>query len=365
VKITKVEPIVLAMPFTHGGPSTGFGGRDWTTLDYLILRVETDEGLVGFGEGFGYNIIPSTRAALTDVIAPLVLGADPAELGSIADRLERSLHLFGRSGPARYAQSALDLALWDIAGKRAGLPVHRLLGAAPRESVDAYASALWIGDPATVAREAERAAASGFRGFKLHETDPACVLAARQAVGPTVALSLDANCAWTVAEAIELGPRFAPADLVWWEEPIWPPESAEALAQLRAAVGIPLAAGENATTPTEIAALAGAGVCDYLQPSVTKVGGITGFIRLAEVALAHGAALVPHSPYFGPGLLATLQLAAVFPTMSWVEYLWASLDAPIYGSTTSPDADGRIAVPTAPGLGADPDPAVLKKYRVA
>ncbi|HWD02021.1 MAG TPA: mandelate racemase/muconate lactonizing enzyme family protein [Amycolatopsis sp.] len=365
MKITKVDPMVLALPFTHGGPATGFGGREWTTLDYLVVRVETDEGVVGFGEGFGYNIIPATRAALTEVVAPLVLGADPLEIGPIADRLERALHLFGRSGPARYAQSALDLALWDIKGKTAGLPVHRLLGAAPRASVDAYASALWIGDPARVAREAERAAAAGFRAVKLHETDPACVTAARQAVGSAAALSVDANCAWTVAEAIEVGRRFADADLIWWEEPLWPPESAEALRQLRASVPIPLAAGENATTPTEIAALACPGGCDYIQPSVTKVGGITGFLRLAEVALAHGATLVPHSPYFGPGLLATLQLAAVFPAMPWVEYLWASLERPIYGAVTVPDETGRIAVPTEPGLGADPDPTVLSKYRVA
>jgi L-alanine-DL-glutamate epimerase-like enolase superfamily enzyme len=365
VKITRIEPIVLAMPYTHAGSSTGFGGRDWTTLDYLILRVETDEGLVGYGEGFGYNIIPATRAALEKVIAPLIIGLDPADIDGIAAMLERKLHLFGRSGPTTYARGAVDLALWDLAGKRAGVPVYQLLGGVPREAVAAYASLLWLGDPATVAAECERAAAAGFAGVKLHETDPAAVRASRAAVGDDIDLMLDANCTWTPAEAIEAGHRFAPANLAWWEEPVWPPESAAGLRTVRAEVPIPLAAGENATTATEVEALAAPGGCDFIQPSVTKVGGITGFLPLARTALLKGAALVPHSPYFGPGMLATLHLAAAFPEIRWLEYLWATLDAPLFGEVALPGADGRVAVPGGPGLGADPDPAVLKKYRVA
>ena len=351
MKITKVEPIVLAMPYSHGGPSTGFGGRDWTTLDYLLLAIETDEGLVGYGEGFGYNIIPATRAALEQVIAPLIIGADPADIDGIAAMLERKLHLFGRSGPAIYARGAVDLALWDLAGKRAGVPVYQLLGARPRQAVTAYASLLWLGDPATVAAECERAAAAGFAGVKLHETDPAAVTAARAAVGDGTELMLDANCTWTPAAAVEAGRRFAPANLTWWEEPVWPPESAAGLREVRAGVSIPLAAGENATTVTEVAALSAPGGCDFIQPSVTKVGGITGFLPLARTALGNGAAIVPHSPYFGPGMLATLQLAAAFPEIKWLEYLWATLDAPVFGDVAVPGADGRVAIPAAPGLG--------------
>jgi D-galactarolactone cycloisomerase len=365
VKITKVEPIILAMPYTHGGPETGFGGRNWTTLDYLILRIETDDGLVGYGEGFGYNIIPATRAAIEEVIAPLIIGADPADIDGVNATLERKLHLFGRSGPVVYARSAVDLALWDLAGKRAGVPVYRLLGAQPRTSVPAYASLLWIGDPAAVADECERAASAGFGGIKLHETTPAAVHAARAAAGSGIALMLDANCTWTVAEAIGEGKRFLAANLTWWEEPVWPPESAVSLRELRAAVPIPLAAGENATTVTEVDALAAPGGCDFLQPSVTKVGGITGFTQLARTALGHGAALAPHSPYFGPGMLATLQLAAIFPEIGWLEYLWAALDAPVFGDVARPGPDGQVPIPDTPGLGADPDPAVLRKYRVA
>lgn len=370
MKITAIEPIVLTLPYTHGGPPTGFGGREWTTLDYLIVRVETDEGIVGYGEGFGYNIIPATRTALDTVIAPLVLGADPANIDGISSMLERTLVLFGRSGPSIYAQSALNLALWDIAGKRAGVPVSQLLGGQPedgrpRDSVRAYASLLWLGEPAVVAAECERAAAAGFAGVKLHETDAASVNAARAAVGPGTELMLDANCTWTVAEAIAAGHDFVPAGLAWWEEPLWPPESAAGLREIRAAVPIPLAAGENATTVAEFDALAAPGGCDYLQPSVTKTGGITGFTRLARAALERGASVVPHSPYFGPGLLATLQLAAVFPEIQWLEYLWAELAAPVFGDAGRPDSRGMVAVPGGPGLGADPDPEVVKKYRVA
>lgn len=365
MKITALETIVLQVPFTHGGPPTGFGGTTWTTMDVLVLRVETDEGLSGYGEAFGYGILPSVRTALDTLVGPMVLGRDSSQVRALTGELARTLHLFGRSGPAVFAVSALDLALWDLAGKRAGLSVSQLLGGSGRTHVPAYASLFRLTEPDVVARECARAQAAGYREVKLHEVLPANVATARGVLGPATPLMLDVNCAWSPREALEHARVLQPYELSWLEEPVWPPEDYRALREVRERSGIPLAAGENATTPHDFAGLAQAAGCDYLQPSVTKSGGLTGACQVAELAAQHGVGLAPHSPYFGPGLLATLQLAALFPAVRSVEHLYAQLAVPLYGEVGVPSPDGAFAIPTGPGLGADLDPEVLRRYRVA
>ena len=365
MKITALETIVLQVPFTHGGPPTGFGGTTWTTMDVLVLRVETDEGLAGYGEAFGYGILPSVRAALDTLVSPMMLGRDSSHVQALSAELLRTLHLFGRSGPAVFAVSALDLALWDLAGKRAGLPVAQLLGGSGRAEVPAYASLFRLSHAAVVAQETARAVAAGYREVKLHEVLPANVAVARGVVGDDVELMLDVNCAWTARDALEHALVLRACGLSWLEEPVWPPEDYGGLRAVREGSGVPVAAGENAGTLHDFSALAVEAGCDYLQPSVTKAGGITGFLQAAEVAARHGAALAPHSPYFGPGLLATLQMAAVFPAVRSVEHLYARLEAPLYGEAGVPGPDGRFRIPTGPGLGADLEPEVLRRYRVA
>lgn len=365
MEITAVETVVLQVPFTHGGPPTGFGGTVWTTMDVLVLRIDTDEGLSGYGEAFGYGALPAVRVALDTLVGPLVLGRDSSHVRALSAELLRTLHLFGRGGPAVFAVSAVDTALWDLAGKRAGLPVSQLLGGSGRTDVPAYASLFRLGEDELVARECAGAVAAGCSEVKLHEVRPEKVTVAREAVGGSVALMLDVNCAWTAREAVEHAAVLRSADLDWLEEPVWPPEDYRALREVRERGGVAVAAGENAFTGHDFASLATSAGCDFLQPSVTKAGGITGFLSVAELAARHGAALAPHSPYFGPGLLATLQMAALFPTVRSVEHLYARLEAPLYGDVGVPGPDGRFRIPDAPGLGADLDPEVLRRYRVA
>jgi len=365
VKITALETIVLQVPFTHGGPPTGFGGTTWTTMDVLVLRVDTDEGLSGYGEAFGYGILPSVRAALDTLVAPLVLGRDSSRVRALSAEVARTVHLFGRGGPAVFAVSALDLALWDLAGKRAGMSVSQLLGGSGRSHVPAYASLFRLGDPDLVTRESALAVAAGYTEVKLHEVLPANVAAARAAVGDAVELMLDVNCAWTPREAVEQAHALQPYGLAWLEEPVWPPEDYRAMHAVRVQTGVPVAAGENAATPHDFSCLATDAGCEFLQPSVTKAGGITGFTQVAELAARHGAQLAPHSPYFGPGLLGTLQMAALFPEVRSVEHLYARLEAPLFGDVGVPGKDGRFLVPNGPGLGAELDPEVLRRYRVA
>jgi L-alanine-DL-glutamate epimerase-like enolase superfamily enzyme len=364
MKITAIETMLLRLPFRHGGPPTGFGGKLWTTLDTLLVRVATDEGVTGWGEAFGYNVNEGTKATLDTLIAPLCIGRDPLAIGVLMADLQRKLHLFGRGGPVTYGLSGIDIALWDIAGKCAGLPLCRLLGGAARRQVRAYASLLRYGDAGVAARVAGEAAAAGYRHIKLHEIELAPVVSARRAVGGEIALMLDTNCPWSLAEARRMAARLAEHDLFWLEEPIWPPEDAAALAALRRDAAMPIAAGENAGSALHFAQLFAAGALDYAQPSVTKIGGIGEMLNVLALAEAANVAAVPHSPYFGPGLLATLHLLAAAPQEMLIERLYVELDAPLFGDLAAAPG-GLMTVPEGPGLGCDPDPAIIARYRAA
>ncbi|MGE0718812.1 MAG: mandelate racemase/muconate lactonizing enzyme family protein [Alphaproteobacteria bacterium] len=363
MKIAAIETKVVRLPFRHDGPPSGFGGTIWKTLDTLLVRVETDAGITGWGEAFGYNCIPATRAAIATQIAPLAIGMDARDIGAFARTVQHHLHNFGRNGPVTFGLSGIDIALWDIAGKAAGLPLHRLLGAAPRERVPVYASLLRYTAPDGVGRVTASAVARGFRHVKLHEVTVEAAAAARAAAGPDVAIMLDTNCPWSLDEALAIARRLEPLDLFWLEEPLWPPENHEGLAALRERTRIPIAAGENAASPTEFRTMFAARAVDVAQPSVTKIGGVTGMRQVMALAAAHNVQLTPHAPYFGPGLLATLQLIAAAPPTTLFERLHVELEASLFGEITQA-RDGMMAVPEAPGLGCDPDPHVIKQFEV-
>jgi len=234
MKITAIDTMLLRIPYRHSGPPTGFGGKVWTTLDTLLVRVDTDEGITGWGEAFGYNVNEGTKATIDTLIAPLCIGRDAAAIGALMADLQRKLHLFGRGGPVTYGLSGIDIALWDIAGKRAGEPLHRLLGGAARQKLRAYASLLRYGDPKVTARIAAEAVERGYRHVKLHEIEIAPVASARGATGADTAIMLDTNCPWSLGEATAMAKALAPHDLFWLEEPIWPPEDFAALARCAA-----------------------------------------------------------------------------------------------------------------------------------
>ena len=362
MKIAAIETIVVRLPYTQDGPPSGFGGKVWTTLDTLLVRVETDQGIVGWGEGFGYNCIAATKAAIDTQIAPLAIGRDARDIAGISRSLQQALHLFGRTGPVTFGLSGLDIALWDIAGKAAGLPVHRLLGGASHTSVPTYASMLRYTDPKIVAKVARKAAASGARHIKLHEITVEATAAARDAVGPDVAIMLDTNCPWTFDEALAIIPKLEPLDLFWLEEPLWPPENHEGLASLRDRFDVPIAAGENVMSPMEFAQMFAAGALDVAQSSVTKIGGISAMREVQALARNANVQWTPHAPYFGPGMLATLQLIAATPVPTLLERFFVTMTPSLYGDLTT-TVDGMIRVPDGPGLGRDPDPDVIAKFR--
>ena len=285
MKIIAIETHLIRVRADMGAAAGEFVAASWSRLDTLFLRVVTDQGLEGWGEGFGHAVCPATRVAIETMLAPAVLGQDARDIRGLHHRLAQHFHLYGRNGPLTYALSALDIALWDIAGKAAGLPLCRLLGAAPPlDGFAAYASLLRYSEPKLVGEAAARAAAQGYRHIKLHEIDIPQVAAARSAIGPDVPLMLDTNCPWTVAEAIGMAKRLRPFELTWLEEPVWPPEDHAGLARVRREGGIPIAAGENAAGLHDFRAQFAAGALDIAQPSVTKIGGITEVLRIAALA---------------------------------------------------------------------------------
>ncbi|MDX1434046.1 MAG: mandelate racemase/muconate lactonizing enzyme family protein, partial [Gammaproteobacteria bacterium] len=269
MKIASVEPIAIEIPFDHGGTPFGWGGQAWTRLSIVLVRVETDEGIVGWGEAFSYACRSAVHAAVRDMIAPVVVGSDARDIAGINRRLQRDLHLQGRYGITIFAISGLDIALWDIAGKAAGKPLCELLGGAPRDRIPGYASLYRYRDPEIVAERARAARAEGYPFIKLHEIAEREVAAARDAVGEGVPLMVDTNCPWTPAEARRRARELAPYDIYWLEEPIFPPEDFDSLARLQVDTGIPIAAGENACTAFEFQKMLAAGAVTYAQPSVT------------------------------------------------------------------------------------------------
>jgi L-alanine-DL-glutamate epimerase-like enolase superfamily enzyme len=362
MKIAAVESILASIPYKATGSAQRVAGQASPGLNMLLVKVTTEDGMIGWGEAFGHAVAPGTKAVLDSLVAPLLIGRDAGDIAGLMHELQRKLHLFGRGGPVVYALSGVDIALWDLAGKAAGLPLYRLLGGSRREVLQVYSSVLRCTDPAAVALCCREAVEAGFRHIKLHEIDVPSVRAAREAVGPDIEIMLDTNCPWSVSEAEDMARALAPFRLYWLEEPVWPPDDHAGLARVRAA-GSVTSAGENADNLHDFHSLFRARAIDIAQPSVSKIGGITEMRKIMALAEAFGVRVVPHCGYIGPGYLATLHLVASMPGGELVERLNMRLEAQVFGDLTeTPGA--RARVPQGPGLGRDPDLTIVERYRV-
>jgi L-alanine-DL-glutamate epimerase-like enolase superfamily enzyme len=364
--IDRIDTFPLRIPFRTGRGPGSAAEPARPPVDSLLVRVTTADGLQGWGEAFGFEATAVTRRAVHDLVAPLCAGRDPAQIGPLMREAQQRLQVFGRGGTVLHALSAVDTALWDIKGKTAGLPLRDLLGGGAA-SLPCYASLDPYGDAPAVRAAVRRAVDAGFGDVKLHERDVAAVRGAREEAGQDTRLMVDVNCPWTFPQALEAAGRLRELRLAWLEEPLWPPEDYAGLARLRAAAGIPLAAGENAGTPLDLGRLMDA--VDVVQPSPAKMGGVTELQGVFRAAAARGATVVPHTFYHGPGLLAAVHVTAALgahcalsPFGALVEWRRSDLEAFPYGAALLPD-HGRIAVPAGPGLGLDPDPDVLRAFQ--
>jgi D-galactarolactone cycloisomerase len=225
----------------------------------------------------------------------------------------------------------------------------------------AYASLLHYGDDALVKKNTGVACVQGYRHIKLHELTREAVRAARAAHGAGEAeIMLDVNCAWLPPVAREMATSLRSEGLRWLEEPVWPPEDVDGLASVRD-IGIPIAAGENVAGLFGFKSLIDAGAIDIAQPSVTKVGGIGEMIKVIHLCQATGIEVMPHCPYFGPGFVATIHVASALLEKPLIEVLWLEMAANPFDPWVRA-TDGKVKVPNGPGLGCDPDPAILRRY---
>ena len=238
----------------------------------------------------------------------------------------------------------------------------QLLGGKKRDKVEVYASLIAYGNNLDhVKRNVARALERGYRQIKLHEKTTEAVAASRETTGPGVPIMVDTNCAWLPDAAHDAVMAMKPYDPLWVEEPIWPAEDVDALGKLRKATGVPLAAGENATGALEFVRLAAAGV-DYLQPSAVK-NGLTAQWEICQQAEKSGATCVPHSPYFGPGYLATMHILAAKEKEVALERFFCDLGHVPYAKS-APIVNGVAQIPDMPGLGPEPDEELLANFRL-
>lgn len=360
VKIADVRGIPLAIPLSADERPSPWWSRQ---ARQVIVEVETDEGVVGLGEAFALGGQRPVCQVIQEMLRPLLVGEDPTRVEYLAEKMQRATFSYGRRGLAMFAISGVDIALWDLLGKIRGLPLYDLLGGLTRPRLEAYASLLRYDSVDDVVAACTRWAGHGYRLLKLHQIDVPSVDAARATLGPDREIMLDVNCPWTPAEALTMARALEPYRLYWLEEPIWPPEDYRALAGLRRRAPMPIALGENESTAYGFREIIARRAADVLQPSVIKVGGVSELRRIAALAEAANIPVVPHSFYLGPGLAATLHVAATFHGTAPVEFPALSYEVPFLSEPIVGQA-GWLRPPAGPGLGITLNPDALQRYAV-
>jgi galactonate dehydratase len=347
---------------------------DYPAIELLVVEVVTADGAVGFGEGLCRRGAAGYARLVDEVLTPRLIGKDPADRRALWKTMRGALS--GRPGGQLVeAISAVDIALWDIAGKRAGLPVHKLLGGIGRTELAAYASSInWL-DDATVEAEVAAAVKAGFREIKLklgHPLKDAIARAklVRRLAGDDIALYVDANWAYDVDDAMIVGRALADLGYGFFEEPI-APHDREGYRRLAQHLPIRLAAGESDYVASEALTMLQDRSLGLIQPDVTRSGGITETWRIAELAAAFNTAYAPHVGWSGAiCVAASLQLAAAaesfrtFECMVYENPLRDAFTHPVVGEGSQLVA-GKLAVPQGPGLGIEIDRDALKRFRIA
>ncbi len=346
-----------------------------STFDAAIVRVETDDGIIGWGEGKNAAGSTGTYGALVHLInrevAPLLVGRDPRDINAIWEMLyngERyelasaaghAMPRLARRGLTVAAISAVDIALWDIFGKSLGEPVWRLLGGRKAERMPAYASGGWapvetIGDQLKSYVEG-----GGFKAVKMRvgaidgapHLSAARVRAAREALGSGISLMVDAHGTYTVADAKRFANLVEDCDLAWFEEPVIADDK-PGMAELRAHCSIPVAAGESDATRFAFRDLAMLRAADILQPDLGFCGGISEAMRIAALASSFNLKLAPHLWAGAPAFFAGLHVCAAAASSFIVEYsLGANPMLHDLIDETVELRDGMVAIPDRPGLG--------------
>lgn len=346
----------------------------------LLCRISTDSGYEGWGEAFGPALIH--KSTIDSAYAPIVIGRNPFETEVIWDSLYNKLRDHGQKGLAVEAISAVDIALWDLKGKIANLPVWALMGGKQRDRVMAYATGLYRrgckDEIKLLVEEAASYIERGFRAMKLkigfgRDYDLAAVKAVRAEIGDDIELKVDANHGYNASSAIDLGRRLEEYNIGWFEEPV-PPEDVEGYVEVKNALSILVAGGEAEFTRHGFHRLFRARAVDIAQPDCTVTGGISEFQKIVTLATVHNIQCYPHVWGSAVALHTGLHCALTLP--EFPPRLYPSDVRLEFDQTTNvfrdklagaplPMEDGFISAPTRPGLGLEVDTDLVERYRIA
>lgn len=375
MEITDVETIPLAHTLPEGrglGDARGFGRSRETTL----LRLETDAGLVGWGEAFAPGSI--VAATVDELFADDVVGMDPFAVESLADRSYADPYHFGGDVFVQSAVSALDVACWDVIGKSVDRPIHTLLGGTSRESLVPYASTMYFTEEERPLEEPiQRAVDAGFTAAKIKigaglEDDLERVRVAREVLGEDGTLMVDMNGNYRPHQAIRTAKAIAEYDVAWIEEPV-PPENPSGYRDVKAKVDAPIAAGEAHYGRFAFKELIDDRAVDIVQPNLGRCGGLSEARLIADMASTENVAVHPHVWNSAVGMAAAVQFAASVPdyphTRNVPEPVLLEFDRsenPLREDlleTPFDPSDGTLTVPQGPGLGVTVNEDALERYR--
>jgi L-alanine-DL-glutamate epimerase-like enolase superfamily enzyme len=352
MKIERLETRALSLPLDRPiesalGPIRGCG--------VVLVHAYTDAGIVGENLVFTLNDRRTgVLQRMVDELADLIVGRDAGHIAGFWARAWKDINFFGHKGVPVMGISAIDGALWDIAGKAANMPLYRLLGGA-RDRLPAYHSGgLWLDrDIDALAREAQDMVAQGFKAVKMRlgmpdpRQDAERVRAVRAAIGPGVRLMADANQGLNEAQAIRLGRMLEESDLTWFEEPL-PAWDLQGVARVAAALDTPIASGETEYTRYGFRDMLALRSADVLMPDLQRVGGVSEFMRVGHMAESHD---VPVSSHLFPE--TSIQVLAALANAIYLEYMpWFST---LYRERLE-FVDGEAVVPERPGWGFTLDP---------
>lgn len=370
MKITKIVAIPLSYRLPEG-KTVKMGIGSTTKRDTIIVRVETSDGIAGYGESHPGRSPGAVTSLINNTLSPMLVGMDAHDTIGVWQRVHRmQLSSHGQGAAAAMGISGIDMALWDIRGKAANLPLYKLLGGSKRR-VPAYAGGIALGFQAkeTLAEEAEIYVQQGYKALKLRigdtvKSDIERIVHVRSVLGDDIDILTDANTAYTIADARRVLPVLADIKAGWLEEPF----ACNDFASYRAAAAItplvPIAAGENHFTRFEFAQMLEAGAVQVWQPDLSKTGGITEGIRIAAIASAWRIPLNAHSSATGINHAATLHFLAATENAGYFESCVSEYNPlrDMFGKTYAIGADGCVEPSDAPGLGLDIDEAIFKHY---
>jgi len=338
-----------------------------------LVLIETEDGHVGLGECYGLPHPMASAVLVANLAAPLLVGVDLSQVGSVLQRLRDYCVAQGNSrGPAMEMLSGLDIALFDLRAKLAGLPLHALLGRETAAPVKTYASPVPLCETPEMSVEAALGfVKSGFDALKLKigrepRRDIEHLEAVRAAVGPDVMLMVDANCAYDLKQAAMLAPKLADFNVAWFEEPLRSDDPDDYLA-LRRCSSVPIAAGEGEFTAERLTEFLRRGALDIVQPNVTRAGGVSGLLAIAQLCHKYGARFSPHGVGSAIGVAAALHVCVAAPE-AFDSYEANCLVNALRNQLTVESLaieDGWYQVPPGPGLGVSLRAGVLERYGMA